>query len=56
MSRRRMTRPIKEPVEHLQTWVPRSLHAWVRREAKRRGLTVAGWLRSHIIELKRAAR
>jgi hypothetical protein len=36
----------------LQTWVDPTLHAWAKRKAKRRGLTVAAWLRQHLIDQK----
>lgn len=37
----------------LQTTVDRELDEWVKVEAKRKGLSVAAWLRMHLTELKK---
>lgn len=37
----------------LQTTVDRELDEWVKSEAKRKGLSVAAWLRMHLTELKK---
>jgi hypothetical protein len=49
-----MTKPVKPDQALVQTWVPRPVHAWVRREAERAGRSVASWLRQHLVELRRA--
>jgi hypothetical protein len=51
-----MTKPVgKEPLALVQAWVPRSLHAWAQREAKKKGLSVAAWLRMRLIEMQEEA-
>ncbi len=48
-----MTRPVGE-LALVQTWVPKSLHVWAKREAKKKGLSVAAWLRMQLIEMQKA--
>jgi hypothetical protein len=48
-----MTKPKNPNSTLVQAWVPRNVHAWVTKEAKARGLSVASWIRSHLIDLRR---
>lgn len=46
-----MTKPTDDNDSLLQSWVPSHVHAWVKREAKKKGLSVAAWIRSHFIDI-----
>jgi hypothetical protein len=41
------------PLVLVQTWVPKSLHAWAKSEAKKKGLSLAAWLRMKLLDEKR---
>jgi hypothetical protein len=43
----------EEPLALVQTWVPKSLHTWAKREAKKKGLSVAAWLRMQLLEMRK---
>ena len=46
----------KKPLVLVQTWVPVKVHAFIKREAERRAMTVAGWLRLVLIEIEETDR
>lgn len=37
----------------VQARVPLAVHTWIKGEAKERGLSIASWLRMHLIELEK---
>jgi uncharacterized lipoprotein YddW (UPF0748 family) len=46
-----MTKPKAESAL-VQAWISKPLYAWIKNEAKKRGLTVSAWLRTTLIEMK----
>jgi hypothetical protein len=47
-----VTKPKGKKLALVQSWVPESLKDWATRQAGKRGLTLAAWIRLLLIEMK----